>query len=106
MNLRRMISIPIISSSDVDYYFGITHDFRHYHPSSAYQTPIYNLLKTDLKLTLDFIIEFTNVATEKYASSSLDKNEVETVTVYSQRRKNYQAILLVIVFGACIEEHR
>ena len=68
-------------SSDVDHYFGITHDFRHYHPSSAYQTPIYNLLKTDLKLTLDFIIEFTNVATEKYASSSLDKNEVETVTV-------------------------
>ena len=70
------------SSSRVDHSFGINHYFQYsYHHSSAYQTPTYNLLQTDLKLALDFIIEFTNVATEKYARSSLDKNEVETVTV-------------------------
>lgn len=65
----------------VDHYFGVEHDSQNYYPPSAYQTPIYCLLQADLKLTLDFVIEFTNVATEKYATSSLDQNGVETVTV-------------------------
>lgn len=60
------------SSSKVEHSFGISDDFRfHYHPASAFQIPIYNLLQTNPKLALDFIIEFTNVATEKYATSSL-----------------------------------
>lgn len=69
------------SSTGVDHHFGVTHDSQNYYPPSAYRTPIYSLLQADLKLTLDFVIEFINAATEKYVASSLDQNGVEEVTI-------------------------
>lgn len=69
------------SHREVDEYFGLRHDLRLYHPPSSLQTPIFILLDADFYSTLDFIIEFTNAATEKYANSSLDQGEVSSVNV-------------------------
>lgn len=66
----------------VEHSFGVVHEDQKYFPASAYQTPAYSLLQTDLELALNFIIDFINEATEKYVSSTLDKNQVETVKVY------------------------
>lgn len=66
---------------DVGEEFGIKSDSRYYSPSSGYQTPIYQLLKTDARLALNFVIDFTNTATERYAESSAGANEVEITNV-------------------------
>lgn len=48
-----------------EFRYGITdeHDFQ-YHPASAYQTPVYWLLQSNLKQTVDFILEFSDEVTE------------------------------------------
>lgn len=69
-------------TSDIDHYFGIEHISQDYFPASAYQTPTYSLLGANLYETLDFIIEFSNYAAEKYVNSSLAENEYETVPVW------------------------
>lgn len=69
-------------NSDIDHYFGIEHTSQDYYPASAYQTPTYSLLGANLYKTLDFIIEFSNHAAEKYINSSLSENEYETVPVW------------------------
>ena len=66
----------------IDHYFGIEQDSQGYFPASAYQTPIYSLLGVSLCKTLDFIIEFSNYAAEKYVKSQLSENEYETVPVW------------------------
>lgn len=52
-----------------EFRYGITdeYDFKYY-PASAYQTPIYWLLQTSLKKTVDFILEFSNEVTENIVS--------------------------------------
>tara|TARA_R110000850_G_scaffold155120_8_gene279134 strand:+ start:23203 stop:27915 length:4713 start_codon:yes stop_codon:yes gene_type:complete len=67
---------------DIDHYFGVEHDSQGYFPASVYQTPIYSLLEASLYKTLDFIIEFSNYAAEKYVKSKLAENEYETVPVW------------------------
>jgi len=57
----------------VEQCFYMDEDRLDYFPASAYQTPIYWLLKSSLQETIDFIIEFTNNTVEPYASSDLDK---------------------------------
>lgn len=45
--------------------YGITKDYNFkYHPESAYQTPVYWLLQSDLKEALDFVIFLMNTITE------------------------------------------
>ena len=71
------------SDLGVDKYFNMgdsISDFD-YFPTSAYQTPTYFLLQSSLKETIDFIIQFTNKTVEAYASSDLDKGQVEEVEV-------------------------
>jgi hypothetical protein len=48
-----------------EFRYGITdeHDFQ-YFPASALQTPVYWLLQSSLKQTVDFILEFSNEVTE------------------------------------------
>ncbi|WP_339259802.1 AVAST type 4 anti-phage nuclease Avs4 [Lysinibacillus sp. FSL K6-3209] len=72
---------PFYSRSDVSDDFSISSDKRDYYPSSAYQTPIYWLLKYSFKETIDFILKFVNYAVESYANSDLGKREVEEVEV-------------------------
>lgn len=70
------------SGIGVDKYFNIRESISEYFPASAYQTPIYWLLKSSLQETIDFIIQFTNKAVEAYALSDLDKGQVEEVEIF------------------------
>lgn len=68
-------------SPGVEKYFGLSerHDFQ-YFPASAFQTPIYQLLRFAPNLTIDFILSFMNRAVERYVNSEL-KDEVEEMQV-------------------------
>lgn len=66
---------------EIDHEFGVENGHQDYFPASAYQTPIYALLKTNLELTLNFISDLINYASKKYEESSLDKGQIETATL-------------------------
>ncbi|WP_332445499.1 AVAST type 4 anti-phage nuclease Avs4 [Dehalococcoides mccartyi] len=79
-------------SLGVEPHFGISghHDF-HYFPSSAFQTPILQLLQVAPVETAKFILSFTNRATEYYRKSELG-HEVSMVKVVfddNQTREQY-----------------
>lgn len=58
--------------------FSLSNHFSHeYIPASAYQTPIYWLLRQDFNKTLAFIIQFTNKVVESFAKDMPEK--VETI---------------------------
>lgn len=61
---------------DLGVYFGLNDTYQQYYPSSALQTPIYNLLNEDFQNTLDFIIWFANYTTDNYMKSKFASNEV------------------------------
>lgn len=68
-------------SPGVEKYFGLSNDYEfRYFPSSAFQTPIYQLLKFAPNITVNFILLFMNRAVENYVNSEL-KDEVEEVQV-------------------------
>lgn len=69
---------------EIEHAFNITdkYDLK-YSPSSAFQTPIYSLLKIDYSITIDFIISFINKSVEHYVNSKWQyKENIETVNVY------------------------
>lgn len=66
------------SRLEIEHEFGIENGHQNYFPASAYQTPIYALLQTNLKLTLNFIVELINYASKKYVESSLDEGQIKT----------------------------
>ncbi len=70
------------SRLEIDHEFGVENRHQDYYPASAYQTPIYALLKTDLELALNFITDLINYSSKIYADSSLDKGQVETATLF------------------------
>ncbi|SDX59734.1 AVAST type 4 anti-phage nuclease Avs4 [Nitrosomonas oligotropha] len=70
------------SRLEIDHKFGVENGHQDYFPASAYQTPIYALLKTDLGLALNFIADLINYSSKKYAESSLDKGQIETATLF------------------------
>lgn len=70
------------SRLDIDHEFGVENGHQDYFPASAYQTPIYALLQTNLELTLKFITDLINYASKKYMESSLDKGQIETATLF------------------------
>ncbi|GAB3531416.1 AVAST type 4 anti-phage nuclease Avs4 [Photobacterium alginatilyticum] len=70
------------SRLEIDHEFGVENRHQDFYPASAYQTPIYALLKTDLKLTLNFITGLLNSSSRIYAESSLDEGQVETTTLF------------------------
>jgi len=67
------------SSIGVDKYYGLKDTNMEFFPPSAFQTPIFSLLNSAFKDTLDFIIGFINKTTEHYSKSRLDGNEVEEI---------------------------
>lgn len=89
--------------------FNIEDDRLEYHPVSSYQTPIYWLLKSSLKETLDFILEFTNRTVESFAKSDLAKDEVEEIEVFidgSQKIKQYICCRLWCIYrGTQVTPH-
>jgi len=65
----------------VEQYFCLPEHHLDYFPSSAFQTPIFQLLRFAPKQTVDFILSFTNKTVECYSKSEL-KDEVEEVEVF------------------------
>ena len=70
------------SRLEIDHEFGVENRHQDYYPASAYQTPIYALLKTDLELALNFITDLINYSSKIYTESSLDKGQVETAILF------------------------
>jgi len=69
-------------SHGVEHYFGMENEYSRYFPASSFQTPIFWLLKSDLIETVDFILSFTNKATESFANTKFAEQEVKEVEVY------------------------
>lgn len=56
---------PYRGHKEREHIFGVADEFDfNYHPESAYQTPIFNLLSFDLQATVDFILKFLNKTTD------------------------------------------
>lgn len=70
------------SGMGVEQYFQIEDDHLDYYPASSYQTPIYWLLQSAQKETIDFILEFTNKAVEAFAKSEFAKYEAEEIEIF------------------------
>jgi len=71
----------------VEQSFGIEDDHTEYFPSSSYQTPIYWLLQSSFKETVDFILNFTNKTVKNFARSEFAKNEVEEIELFTEKGK-------------------
>ena len=75
------------SGIGVEQYFDMEDEHLDYFPASSYQTPIYWLLQSSLKETIDFILTFTNKTVEHFAKSEFAKYEVEEVEVFIEKGK-------------------
>ena len=73
------------SGVDVEQHFGLDNSASKYFPASAYRTPIYWLLGSYLKETIDFIIAFTNKAVRNYANSNFDES-VRKADIYFDKQ--------------------
>lgn len=72
---------------DIEEEFGL-HRYDHdYFPESPYQTPIYWILQSQLKKTIDFILDFTNKTTERFSQSRFAQSEVEEIDVFIEEGK-------------------
>lgn len=72
---------------DIEDEFGLFRSHHDYYPESPYQTPIYWLLQSQFKKTIDFILDFTNKTTICFAHSRFAKNEIEEVDVFIEEGK-------------------
>ncbi|EHO13008.1 AVAST type 4 anti-phage nuclease Avs4 [Myroides odoratimimus] len=80
-----------IDRSSMESKYGITSNYRSdYFPASAYQTPIYYLLKTEFFSTLDFIIDFINEAVNSYSRSDYGVKDVEKVILNIEQEERIQ----------------
>jgi len=74
-------------SIGVEQYFGLSENYDfNYFPASAFQTPVFQLLRFAPKETIDSILSFTNKSVECYAKSEL-KNEVGEVEVFINEKE-------------------
>ena len=65
---------------DIEREFGLSSFCEHqYHPESAYQTPVYFMLKCHPMRTIDFIIKLINQSVETYAKSDRGKYSEDIV---------------------------
>jgi hypothetical protein len=73
------------SSYNIESHYGISDNVhREYFPASAYQTPVYYLLKFSFKNTIDFIIDFTNKTVTNYAKSGFEEYLEETEIILNE----------------------
>ena len=73
---------PSDYSLRLEQHFGLKEGHFEYYPASAFQTPVFQLLKTAPKETIDFILSFTNRSVEYFAKSEFARNEVNEVEVF------------------------
>lgn len=66
-----------------EHMFGVVDDYDfNYHPESALQTPIFVLLRSDLKATVDFVLDFINRITLNLVSYCGEENfKVHELTI-------------------------
>jgi hypothetical protein len=67
-------------------YFCISSMHNDFFPASAFQTPIYQLLRIVPQETVDFILSFTNKTVECYVKSELD-GKIDQVDVFVDKNK-------------------
>ncbi|GAH97878.1 unnamed protein product, partial [marine sediment metagenome] len=70
----------------VEQYFCLPEHHLEYYPASAFQTPIFQLLRFAPKQAIDFILSFTNKTVECYSKSEL-KNEIEEIEVFINEKE-------------------
>ena len=70
------------SDIDMETHFGLASKHHEYYPASAFQTPMFGLLRVAPKDAVDFILEFTNKAVEYFAQTELGKPEVEEIEIH------------------------
>lgn len=75
------------SRMDIEDEFCLGNFRRDYFPESPYQTPIFWLLQSALKKTIDFILDFTNKTSECFAHSRFAQSEVEEIDVFIEEGK-------------------
>ncbi|MDP2638421.1 MAG: AVAST type 4 anti-phage nuclease Avs4 [Candidatus Levybacteria bacterium] len=75
------------SGIGVEQYFNMEDEHLNYFPASSYQTPVYWLLQSALKQTVDFILDFTNKTVESFAKSDFAKYEVKEIEVFIDGNK-------------------
>lgn len=66
---------------DIEGHFCISSSHLDYYPASAFQTPIFQLLRFAPRATFDFILSFTNRTIECHSKSKF-KDEVEEIEVF------------------------
>ncbi|MGV8026641.1 MAG: AVAST type 4 anti-phage nuclease Avs4 [Anaerolineaceae bacterium] len=80
----------LFSGLDIEKYFGLERSEIDYFPSSAYQTPIYWLIKQSPKETINFIIEFINKSVRCYANSNFDNSVKKSIVIFDDgEREQY-----------------
>jgi len=78
---------PFHYRNDIGQYFGMEDEHLEYYPTSSFQTPTYWLLQSSFKMTIDFILSFTNKTIEYYSKSTLDRSQVEEIDVTIEEGK-------------------
>ncbi len=78
----------------VEDHFCISPRHLEYYPASAYQTPIFPLLRFASKATIDFILSFTNRTVECYSKSKF-RNEVQEVEVFINENETIKQYISV-----------
>lgn len=79
------------ASPELESYFGLNDHLQfEYNPSSAHQTPIWALLRTEPQKTLDIILGLTNHAAKCYKDSNLNKqyNECSEIRIILSDEEN------------------
>lgn len=79
---------------EIEHSFGLERYVGNYHPSSAYQSPIYWLLKISPRKTINFILRFANKSIKTYIKSThalkYDSiNEIEIELSNGRIKKQY-----------------
>ncbi|TCC98507.1 AVAST type 4 anti-phage nuclease Avs4 [Pedobacter hiemivivus] len=72
-------------------YYLIPSRWHHeYSPASAFQTPVYWILKSDLMAGVRFILDFTKRAVEAYSASEFEDESLKEITVLLEGDKVYK----------------
>jgi hypothetical protein len=64
---------------EMETHFDLASNHSDYYPASAFQTPIFALLRAEPKETIDFVLAFTNRSIEYFAKTELGRSEVEEI---------------------------
>lgn len=80
-----------IDRSSMESRYGITSRYKSdYFPASAHQTPVWWLLQAEFQLTLDFIIDFINVAVDSYSQSDYGVKDVKKIILNIEQEEIIQ----------------